>query len=170
VARLSGESLVTIPLLFACVGICLGAGYTGSVFTTPEIPGWYTGLQKPALSPPPWIFAPVWTVLYILMGISLCLMLTSGRKTRDIAIAAILFFVQLAANVAWSYLFFGLHSVFLGLLCLVALLGILLCTIVQSFRVSIASSLLLVPYLLWTCIALYLNYSFFILNPGSFHL
>lgn len=165
--NLAGFNLSTAVLLVVSIGICLSAGYVGSMYTATEIPTWYAGLQKPDLSPPSWVFAPVWTALYILMGFSLFLILRSSGKRSDIAISLLLFGVQLALNVLWSFLFFGTHSIFFGLLCIIALLGILLCTIIQTFRVSLSASLLLVPYLIWLCFAMYLNYCLFVLNPAT---
>jgi translocator protein len=155
-----------VLLLIITIGICLLAGIIGSVFTAAGIPVWYAGLVKPAFTPPAWVFAPVWTVLYILMGISLFLILRSDGKKEYFRISLILFVVQLILNGMWSYLFFGLRSVSLGLFCLVLLFVVLLCTILMTLRVSRDAGLLLVPYLLWLCIALYLNTSIFLLNPS----
>ncbi|WP_321506457.1 TspO/MBR family protein [uncultured Methanoregula sp.] len=159
------SSLSIALLLVASVGICLFAGVIGSVFSTTGIPAWYAGLIKPAFTPPAWIFAPVWTFLYILMGISLFLILRSGGKKQDVRVSLSLFAIQLVLNVMWSVIFFGLHSIFFGLVCLILLFVILLCTTLWTFRVSRNASLLLIPYLLWLCIAAYLNTAIFILNP-----
>lgn len=169
-SNLAKISLPTAVLLIVSIGICLSAGYIGSTYTTSEIPTWYAGLHKPDLSPPSWVFAPVWTALYILMGFSLFLIVRSTGKKSDIAIGLLLFGLQLVLNVLWSFVFFGLHSIFFGLLCIIALLGILLCTIIQTFRVSLTASLLLVPYLFWVCFATYLNYCLFVLNPSAFNI
>jgi tryptophan-rich sensory protein len=100
------------------VGICLLAGYIGSYYTTPAIPTWYAGLQKPDINPPSWVFAPVWTVLYILMGISLYLILQSNLKSQEVQFGLILFIFQLMVNIGWSFFFFGLQSTFFGFLAL----------------------------------------------------
>jgi len=165
VNNLAKFNLSIAVLLIVSIGICLSAGYIGSIYTTPEIPTWYAGLHKPDLSPPSWVFAPVWTALYILMGLSLFLIVRSSGKKSDIAVCLLLFGLQLVLNVLWPFVFFGLHSIFFGLLCIIALLGMLLCTIIQTFRISLSASLLLVPYLFWLCFATYLNYCLFILNP-----
>jgi tryptophan-rich sensory protein len=150
------------------IGICLLAGYIGSYYTTPEIPTWYASLQKPDLTPPSWVFGPVWTALYILMGISLYLIIQSGLKNPEVQLGMILFIFQLIVNIGWSFFFFGLHSSFFGFMALVLLWAILLCTIIQLFRFSIPAAMLLVPYLCWITFAGYLNYMILILNPASF--
>jgi tryptophan-rich sensory protein len=150
------------------VGICLLAGYIGSYYTTPEIPTWYAGLQKPDLNPPSWVFAPVWTVLYIFMGISLYLIVQSDLKNQEVQIGLILFIFQLIVNIGWSFFFFGLHSTFFGFMAIVLLWAVLLCTILQVWRFSIPAAALLIPYFGWVSFAGYLNYAILILNPGSF--
>lgn len=150
------------------IGVCLLAGYIGSYYTTPEIPTWYAGLQKPDLNPPSWVFAPVWTVLYILMGISLYLIVQSGLKNPEVQLGLILFIFQLIVNIGWSFFFFGLHSTFFGFMAIVLLWAVLLCTILQLFRFSIPAAMLLIPYFGWVSFAGYLNYAILILNPGSF--
>nr|WP_320161769.1 TspO/MBR family protein [uncultured Methanoregula sp.] len=159
------STLFLALLLIISIGICLFAGFIGSLVTIPEIPTWYAGLHKPALTPPAWVFAPVWTTLYILMGIALFLILRSDGKKQDVDIALLLFASQLVLNVMWSFIFFGLHLVFFGLVCLILLFLILLCTTIWTFRISRNASLLLIPYLLWLCIAAYLNTAVFLLNP-----
>ncbi|MDD1695532.1 MAG: tryptophan-rich sensory protein [Methanoregula sp.] len=157
-----------VLLFVIALGICLLAGYIGSYYTTPEIPTWYADLQKPELNPPSWVFAPVWTVLYILMGISLYWILSTGLKSQDSKLGLILFIFQLVLNVTWSFLFFGLHSTFFSFLIIVMLWAVLLCAIVQIFRFSIPAAVLLIPYLCWISFAAYLNYAILILNPMYF--
>ncbi|MFA4875943.1 MAG: TspO/MBR family protein [Methanoregula sp.] len=159
------STVSTLILLVVSIGICLLAGLLGSFFTAPGIPVWYAGLIKPALTPPAWVFAPVWTTLYILMGISLFLVLQSDGKKQDVRVCLFLFGLQLVLNVLWSFFFFGLHSALLGLICLIALFILVLGTAIQFFRISRNASLLLIPYLIWLCIAGYLNTAIFILNP-----
>jgi benzodiazapine receptor len=155
-------------LFVIALGICLIAGYIGSYYTTPEIPTWYASLQKPDLTPPSWVFAPVWTVLYIFMGISLYWILESGVKSQEAKLGMILFIFQLVLNVGWSFFFFGLHSTFFSFLVIVMLWAVLLCTIVQVFRFSIPAATILIPYIGWVSFAAYLNYAILILNPTYF--
>jgi tryptophan-rich sensory protein len=161
-------SVRKIGYFVLAIGICLLAGYVGSFYTTPSIPTWYAGLQKPDITPPSWVFAPVWTILYILMGISLFLVLQSGLKNQDVQFGLILFIFQLLVNIGWSFFFFGLHSTFFGLMAIFLLWVVLLCTIIQLYRFSIPAAALLGPCLVWVTFAGYLNYAILVLNPGSF--
>jgi benzodiazapine receptor len=150
-------------LLF--IAFCEIAGVIGSLFTTPSIPGWYAGLRKPSLAPPNWVFAPVWTTLYALMGISLFLVWRkrSEKGLRRVAISA--FILQLALNALWSYLFFGLQSPFLGVIGITFLWLAIVVTMVFFSRISKLAPLVLLPYLAWVSFAGYLNYLIFTLNP-----
>lgn len=151
-----------IPKLILSIGLCLGAGVLGSFFTVSSIPTWYTTLNKPSFSPPNWVFGPVWTLLYILMGISLYLVWASKSKVKQNALN--LFFVQLGLNALWSIVFFGLHSPFLALLTIVALWAMIFLTIQAFLKINKISGRLLVPYLVWVSFATYLNYSIWVLN------
>jgi benzodiazapine receptor len=162
---MTGKKILT---LIIAVGICLLAGYIGSYYTTPEIPTWYAGLQKPDINPPSWVFAPVWTILYIMMGISLYLILQSDLKKQEVQFGLILFIFQLMVNIGWSFFFFGLHSTFFGFLAIVLLWAVLLCTIIQVWRFSIPAAVLLLPYFVWVSFAGYLSYAILILNPNVF--
>jgi tryptophan-rich sensory protein len=157
-----------IIYLVIAVGICLLAGYIASYYTTPEIPTWYAGLQKPDLTPPSWIFGPVWTLLYIFMGLSLYLIIQSGLKNPEVRVALALFILQLVLNIGWSFFFFARHSTFYGLLAIILLWAILLCTIIQVFRISFGAAVLLLPALVWITFAAVLNYQIMMLNPASF--
>jgi tryptophan-rich sensory protein len=159
------KTLKKVVSLVLAIGICLLAGYVGSTYTTPSIPTWYAGLQKPDLTPPSWVFAPVWTALYILMGISLYRIWQSGITNGEVLAGLVLFALQLGLNVGWSYLFFGWHSVFFALMCIIALWAVLLCTIIQVSRFSVIGGALLIPYLIWVSFATYLNYMIMLLNP-----
>ena len=161
------KSLIHKILLLAfALGICLLAGYVGSYYTTPSIPTWYAGLEKPDLTPPSWVFAPVWTALYVMMGLSLYLMLVRGLQKREVQFGVSLFFFQLLLNVTWSFAYFSLHSLFLAFMAIIALWAILLCTIIQAFRVSVGAGALLIPYLFWVTFAMYLTYAIMQLNPA----
>ncbi|HOI58826.1 MULTISPECIES: TspO/MBR family protein [unclassified Methanoculleus] len=149
----------------AAVGVCLLAAAVGSLFTMPAIPTWYAGLVKPALNPPAWVFGPVWTVLYILMGVALYLVWIRGWDRKDVKVAMAIFGVQLVLNVLWSYLFFGLQAPFFALIEIVLLWLAILMTIGAFYRVSVPAAVLLVPYLLWVTFATYLTYGVYVLNP-----
>jgi translocator protein len=156
-----------IFILILSLGICLLASYIAAFYTTPSMP-WYTGLIKPDLTPPAWIFAPVWSVLYVMMGLSLYTIIQAGIHRKDVIIGLVLFALQLLLNVAWSYVFFGLHSTFFGFVALVALWAILLCTVIQLLRFSVGAAALLLPYLFWVTFAAFLNYLIMTLNPISY--
>src|SRR4030066_948287 len=91
--------------LIISVLVCLSAGFIGSVFTTPSIPTWYATLNKPFFNPPNWLFAPVWTTLFILMGIAAFLIWRKGLKKKTVKKALIIFLLQLVFNTLWSFLF-----------------------------------------------------------------
>ena len=150
--------------LILAIAICQMAGIVGSIFTAPAIPAWYADLRKPDIAPPNWIFAPAWTILYLLMGISLFLIWNAGPNRAAIRRPIILFGIQLAMNAIWSYLFFGLRSPLLGLIWIAALWILIALTIASFLRISRAAASLLIPYLLWVTFAGYLNYQILILN------
>jgi tryptophan-rich sensory protein len=152
-------------LMFLCVMICLMVGFIGSFATRPAIPTWYQGLNKPAFTPPSYVFAPVWSTLYTIMGISLFLVVSRGLSHPPVAWAAGVFAIQLALNLAWSLLFFGLRSPALGMLDISLLWVAIGVTIFMFWRVSPAAAILLVPYLLWVSFAALLNFSIWRLNP-----
>ncbi|MFH0984740.1 MAG: TspO/MBR family protein [Candidatus Omnitrophota bacterium] len=152
-----------IKLMF-CVLLCLSAGGIGSAFTASAIPGWYATLQKPFFSPPNWIFAPVWTLLYILMGIAAALVWKKGLRAPQVRTALVIFLVQLTLNTVWSVLFFGLRSPLLGLIDILFLWVAILVTIARFSRVSVPAALLLIPYILWVTFASGLNFGIFLLN------
>jgi len=146
--------------LVVSVIICEGAGIVGAVFTTPAIGGWYAGLNKPSINPPSWVFGPVWTGLFFLMGISLYLVWLK-RITAKIVI---IFAVQLVLNVLWSIIFFTWHQPGIAFFELLALWFAILYTIVNFYRVSKSAAYLLLPYLLWVTFAGLLNYLLWTLN------
>jgi benzodiazapine receptor len=152
-------------ILIGSVVICLLAGVIGSFFTTPNIATWYASLNKPWFTPPSWVFGPVWTTLFILMGISLFLVLREGWERKDVQIGTAIFGVQLLLNVLWSYLFFGLQSPLYGLIGIAALWIAILVNIIWFFRISRPAAILLVPYIIWVSIASALNYGIYVLNP-----
>lgn len=153
----------TAKLVIAIVGSEL-AGIIGSVFTAPAIAGWYTTIAKPELNPPAWVFGPVWTTLFALMGIAAFLVWKQGLERRDVRIALGIFVGQLALNTLWSILFFGLQSPGAALIEIVILWFAILATIVAFARISRPAAWLLVPYILWVSFASYLNFSIWMLN------
>ena len=159
---------IKIPKLILSIGLCLGAGVLGSIFTTQAPPAggltWYTTLNKPFFSPPNWVFGPVWTVLYILMGVALYLVISDkGKVIREKAIQ--IFAIQLVLNVAWSVIFFGFQNPVLALVDIAALWIAIFLTIKSFSKINKLAGNLLIPYLLWVSFATILNLSIVILNP-----
>lgn len=146
--------------LSVSVLVCLGAGFLGSVFTTPYTATWYAGLIKPSFNPPSWVFAPVWTTLFILMGVSFYIVWNKNYKLKTILIFA----GQLILNILWSYLFFYLQRPDLAFFELVVLWLAILYTIINFRPISKTASYLLFPYILWVTFAGVLNLSIWLLN------
>jgi tryptophan-rich sensory protein len=155
---------MNIIKLAVSILICLSAGFVGSIFTTPSIPGWYASLQKPSFSPPNWLFAPVWTILYALMGISLYIIWSRGLQNNKVKNAVFAFGIQLLLNTLWSILFFGLKSPFLAFLEIIILWFAILITIIKFYKISKKAGLLLLPYIFWVSFALILNFFIVKLN------
>ena len=143
---------------------CLAAGAIGSVFTRSAIPTWYATLEKPTFAPPNWLFAPVWTLLYITMGIAAFLVWRQGLENRQVRIALIVFLIQLVLNALWSVVFFGLESPLYGLIVISVLWVAILVTAIIFFKISRVASVLMWPYLLWVTFAAVLNSSIWLLN------
>jgi len=144
--------------------VCELAGIIGSLFTTPSIPGWYAGLTKPSFNPPGWVFAPVWTALYAMMGLAAWLVYEKGFKKPEVKRALAVFAVQLLLNTLWSIVFFGAHQLFGAVAVIVLLWAMILWTIILFHKISKAAAWLLVPYILWVSFATVLTVSIFTLN------
>jgi benzodiazapine receptor len=150
--------------LIISILICQGAGILGSVFTSPAIPTWYASLEKPSFSPPNWVFAPVWTLLFLLMGISLYLIWERGLENKKVRRAIFIFAVQLALNILWSIIFFGLQVPLYAFIEIIILWLAILITIISFYKISKLAAYLLLPYILWVSFASILNFSIMILN------
>ncbi len=148
----------------ASILVCQAAGFVGSIFTAPAIPIWYKGLAKPSFTPPDRVFAPVWTVLFLLMGIALFLVWRVGLRDERVRKGMVIFGIQLLLNVSWSIAFFGFRSPLAGLIVIAVLWAAILVTIFDFFRISRVAGALLVPYIAWVSYAAILNLSFYFLN------
>lgn len=139
-------------------------GFLSGFATQSSVDGWYTTLNKPAINPPNWVFAPVWTILYVMMGIAAGIVWSKGLHHIWVKTALYHFSFQLIFNALWSVVFFGFNQPFWSLLVILVLLAlILLC--MKSFRaVSKTAAYLLVPYFLWVSFATFLNYKIWELN------
>lgn len=143
--------------------ICQLAGFIGSFFTTPAIPGWYASLEKPGFNPPNWLFSPVWIFLFVLMGVTLYILWQNTAK-REARSALIFFIIQLGLNILWSVLFFGLKSPMLAFVEIILLWIFILLTMIKASRVARATVFLLLPYILWVSFAAVLNFFLWRLN------
>ncbi len=144
-----------VAALATCLAVCFAAAAAGSVATASSVGGWYQTLAKPPWTPPDWVFGPVWTTLYAAMGVAAWLVWRSTTAVRGRALA--LFGVQLALNVAWSWLFFGLRRIDLAFAQILVLYLAIALTVVAFARARIAAAWLLVPYLAWVSFAAVLN-------------
>lgn len=151
--------------LIVSIVIVFLAGTVGTLYTLKEITTWYVTLVKPSWTPPNWAFGPIWTTLYVLIGISLYLVWKQGLDRIEVRIALLVFAVQLILNVVWSLVFFGTHNIFGGLVLVILLWISILANIIVFYRISKPGGLILIPYLIWVTIASYLNYIVFVLNP-----
>lgn len=144
---------------------CVGVGYLSSVVSRDETDPWFDNLIKPSFNPPDWVFSPVWTTLYILMGLAAGLVWDKIETQRETVRKALTFFwIQLGLNALWSYLFFGLHNPLLALIEIVILWLMIYETFVQFNKVNRVASYLLLPYLAWVTFATVLNASIWWLN------
>lgn len=150
---------------FLSVILCEMVGLLSTPFTIQAIPTWYIHLNKPFFSPPNWVFGPVWTILYFLMGLSLYLIWIKKVKIKKQKTLALRYFwIQLLLNFSWSILFFGLHSPLLGLIDIVLLWMMIFMTIKAFLPISKNAAYFLIPYLLWVTFASLLNLAIAILN------
>jgi tryptophan-rich sensory protein len=152
-----------VKLLLSIV-ICQAAGIIGAFFTTPNIPTWYKALNKPTFAPPNWVFAPVWTILFLLMGIALYLVWKQGWNATGVRTAMIIFLIHLVVNILWSAVFFGLRSPLAGFFVIIALWFLILLTIIYFSNIYRPAGILLVPYIVWVSFASILNFMIYKLN------
>ena len=150
-------------LIIAVVG-CELVGILGGLFTAPAIKAWYAYLIKPSFSPPNWLFGPVWTALYFLMGVAVYLIWIRSGNKKKIETALNFFIAQLVFNFLWSLLFFGLHSPLLAFIDIIILWQLIAITIIKFYQLSKPAAYLLVPYLAWVSFAAILNAAIVLLN------
>ena len=152
------------PKLIVSIVGCELVGLLGTPFTISSIPTWYATLAKPLFAPPNWIFGPVWTLLYLLMGVSFYLIWRQDEKKKKVKTARNYFLVQLALNFIWSPIFFGLRAPLLGFIVIVAMWVLIVMTMKKFYPLSKWAAYLLVPYLLWVSFATILNAAIVVLN------
>lgn len=153
-----------ITILIFSLGISLLAGVLGSFFTQSSVSTWFLNLNKPVFDPPSYLFAPVWTTLFILMGVSLYLIIISKVARKIKQKAYILFAIQWLLNIGWSYFFFYLRSPLLGFIEIIILLASIVLITVYSYRINKVAGYLFIPYILWVSFATILNFSIWVLN------
>ena len=141
--------------------ITFSASFIGGLTTITYKEPWYSQLIKSNYNPPDWIFAPVWTTLYLMM--TLAIWFFWHTKNRDMNTVYI-YFIHIVFNTTWSIVFFGLHQILLALIVLVILIILIVVLIIKFKRVNYVSAYLMIPYLLWSCYALFLNFNLYILN------
>ena len=152
-----------IMKLVASLLLPLGLGAIAGMFTAQAVPEWFASLNKPSFSPPNWLFGPVWTALYILMGISFFLVwkMDPGRE-RNLAI--LVFLLQLLLNFGWSFIFFYFKMIGFALFEIVVLWISIIIMLVLFYRIKPLAAFMNIPYLLWVTFATILNAAYYFLN------
>lgn len=154
-----------ITRILAVVVTCLAIGYFSGIVTRSSVDTWYPTLVKPSFNPPNWVFAPAWSLLYLLMGVAAGLVWDRIEYEKEAVKKALVFFaIQLALNALWSYLFFGLMNPLLALLEVFVLWLMIYETLLKFIKINKVAGYLLVPYLLWVSYATVLNASIWWLN------
>jgi tryptophan-rich sensory protein len=149
--------------LIVSLALPLGLGSIAGLFTARAVPEWYETLNKPSFNPPNAIFGPVWTMLYILMGVSLFLIWKqTASKERNLAI--MVFLVHLALNFGWSFIFFYYQKIGLALVEIILLWMCIAVMLVLFFRIKPLAAYINAPYILWVSFAAILNAGYFVLN------
>ena len=141
---------------------CLALGTLSGLITISAIEGWYTTIRKPSWTPPNWIFGPVWSLLYILMGIALGLILNTRHPLKKKAV--LIFIIQFILNLAWSFIFFYQQMIGLAVVDILFMLGSIILTIFYFNKINRVAASLLIPYLLWVSFASFLNLAIYLLN------
>jgi tryptophan-rich sensory protein len=150
-----------VSVLFIFIALCLGAAGLGAIATTPEIDGWYRTLAKPTWNPPDWVFGPVWTTLYVMMAVAAWL---AWRVTGWRSAGLGLFAFQLVLNIAWSWVFFGMHQVGWACIEIVFLWLAIAATTIAFFQRARLAGWLMLPYLVWVTFASVLNFAIWRMN------
>ncbi len=141
--------------------ITFSASFVGRLATISSKEPWYSQLIKSNYNPPDWIFAPIWLTLYLMMTIAIWLFWHSKKRDMN---TIYIYFIHIVINTTWSIVFFGLHQIFLALVALIVLIFLIIILIQRFKRVNLLSYYLMIPYLLWTFYALFLNLNLLVLN------
>lgn len=149
--------------LVASISLPLSIGAIAGLFTARAIPEWYASLNQPSFNPPNWVFGPVWTTLYIILGISFFMIwkMEAGKQRNQ---AILIFMVQLLLNFSWSFFFFYFKMIGVALIDIVALWIMIVVMLVRFYRLKPQAAYINIPYLLWVSFATVLNGAYFFLN------
>ncbi len=150
--------------LAICIIICQATGIISGLLTNTQNNDWYDKIVKPSWNPPGYLFGPVWTILYFLMGISLWLIWKSNGLESQKVEACLIFAIQLFLNFWWTILFFKLHSPIAAFAEIIVMIALIILTIYKFSKISKTAAWLLVPYISWVCFAAILNYNLWKLN------
>jgi len=140
------------------------AGVVGSFFTVSAIPTWYAGLIKPDFSPPNWLFAPVWVILYLMMGVAVYLIWQQLDKVKTAKNFLAVFWIHLFFNATWSIIFFGLQNPGIAFVNIIIIWLFILALLIKGWVIDKRAAYLLIPYFLWVSFASVLNYFIWYLN------
>ena len=141
--------------------ITYSASFIGGLASIRFKEPWYSQLVKSNYNPPDWVFAPGWTTLYLMMTLAIWFYWNSKKREMN---TIYIYFIHIVFNTTWSIVFFGMHQILLALIVLMILIVLIIILILKFKRVNYTSSLLMIPYLLWCCYALFLNFNLYILN------
>lgn len=155
--KLKSKFKFNLAKFIFCIIITESAGILGSFTTVSSVKTWYPLINKPSFNPPSWLFAPVWTLLFFLMGVALYLVWSKKNKITW-------FWIQLLLNILWSFLFFGLHLPWLAFIEIIFLCFTILITIIKFWAINKKAAILLIPYLAWVTFASFLNFTIARLN------
>ncbi|MBK8845934.1 MAG: tryptophan-rich sensory protein [Bacteroidetes bacterium] len=158
------SKLLIIKLIVSIV-LPLGLGSIAGIFTAQSVPAWYATLNRPSFNPPSWIFGPVWTTLYILMGVSLFL-IWKQEMSKERNLALFVFVLQLLLNFGWSFIFFYFNLIGFAFIEIILLWFSIILMLVLFYKITPIASYINVPYLLWVTFASVLNGSYYFLNRG----
>ncbi len=158
------KKYIPVLVFILCLALPLAIGGLGGFLTFQSVKTWYVTLHKPTFNPPNWIFGPVWTTLYILMGIASFLVWQKRKESSMYKSAVAIYLIQLVLNLMWSYLFFYKHQIGWALAEIVLLLTMIVVNAVVYYKINKTAAWLYLPYILWVSFATYLTYSIFTLN------
>lgn len=150
--------------IIAFVAICQAAGIVGALFTVDAIPSWYNTLNQPSFRPPNWIFGPMWTTLYVLMGVAAWKIWRKRKENIHANFAVKLFFIHLFFNAIWSIIFFGYHQIGIALIDIIIVFGMIIWLMAKFWKIDHLATYLLIPYLIWVGFAIALNAAIFMIN------